>query len=101
MLNRINKTHFIIGGGLTYVAAVGVGYLYANSSKDNANDTSINTDIKLSDDLRNQTYSSLASKYDSAIGTDEVFMGLTLIRWWVIRKAVGDILEVGTYIEYY
>lgn len=29
------------------------------------------------------------------IGRDEFFMGLNLIRWWYLRQARGDVLEVG------
>jgi methyltransferase OMS1 len=29
------------------------------------------------------------------IGTDEIVMGLSLIRWWNIRKAKGKVLEIG------
>ena len=88
------RVHLIVGGGFTYLISVGAGYLYANSVE--RNDTvSLSYDLKLSDQERHKTYSSLAPRYDSDIGLDEILMGLTLIRWWHLSKSDGDVLEVG------
>jgi hypothetical protein len=34
------------------------------------------------------------------IGRDEFFMGLDLIRWWHLRQASGDVLEVGKFVRW-
>jgi hypothetical protein len=94
-MNKINRFHVLVGGGFTYLMAAGAGYLYANSLEPKNKEEELRGEIKLSDEARNQTYSAIASRYDADIGLDETFMGLTLIRWWHLRKAEGNILEVG------
>ncbi|PSC68852.1 serine protease [Micractinium conductrix] len=51
------------------------------------------------------TFDRLADFYDSSINIDETFMGLKLMRRWLVRHAEGDVLEVsagtGRNLPYY
>ena len=40
-------------------------------------------------------FDDLAPKYDKEIGKDEMMMGLKLMRWWMCRKAKGEVLETA------
>lgn len=81
----------IVGGGLTYITAVGVGYVYSRYNGDQKLGCS---HVHLPDDERKAIYAKNAVKYDTQIGTDEILMGLNLLRWWNISRAKGHILEV-------
>ncbi|EFN59364.1 hypothetical protein CHLNCDRAFT_137827 [Chlorella variabilis] len=52
-----------------------------------------------------QTFDRLADRYDSCINVDETFMGVKLMRRWLMRRAEGDVLEVsagtGRNLPYY
>lgn len=45
---------------------------------------------------RVRIFGSLSSTYDSTVGRDEVVMGMPLLRWWLLRHAHGDVLEVAS-----
>eukprot|EP00937_MAST-01D_sp_MAST-1D-sp2_P004356 g4356.t1 len=59
----------------------------------------------VSESERMQAFDNNATSYDDDIGTDETFMGLGLLRQWMIRKATGRTLEVaagtGRNIQFY
>lgn len=50
-------------------------------------------------------YERLADEYDNKIGFDETVMGIKLLRWWLIHKLEGNVLEVsagtGRNLPYY
>ncbi|KAI9786655.1 MAG: hypothetical protein M1839_006206 [Geoglossum umbratile] len=50
-------------------------------------------------------YDKIAKDFDDSVGPGETAMGLTLLRWWMGRKARGDVLEVsvgtGRNLKYY
>lgn len=54
---------------------------------------------------RKEVFDKIADMYDSSIDTDELLMGLKLLRRWLLRKAQGDVLEVsvgtGRNLPYY
>ncbi|KAL7567712.1 hypothetical protein ACA910_012047 [Epithemia clementina (nom. ined.)] len=51
---------------------------------------------RISDAFRSQQFSRIADCYDSAIGLDEFFLGITLLRRTLLRyHAQGTVLEVG------
>lgn len=111
-----------MGGVLTYVGAVGAGLLYSNTSDAKAQKIE-HVDVHLDDHERLHTYAKLAPKYDSGnicldvisflyflplltrfaffsrldIGMDEFFMGINLLRRFHMKKAKGDVLEVGMF----
>jgi hypothetical protein len=37
----------------------------------------------------------LAPAYDAAVDAEEAAMGYGWLRWWLLRRAAGDVLEVG------
>lgn len=45
---------------------------------------------------RVRIFGSLSSTYDSTVGRDEIVMGMPLLRWWLLRQARGDVLEVAS-----
>lgn len=75
---------------MTYVTAVAIGYTYSSSSSSTSSGH-----VHIDDKTRHQTYAKNASSYDNEIGTDEFFMGLNLLRWWHLRQAKGNLLEIG------
>ncbi|KAK9825459.1 hypothetical protein WJX81_004780 [Elliptochloris bilobata] len=40
-------------------------------------------------------WDALADSYDREVGFDEVLMGMRLLRWWLLSRAKGDVLEVS------
>ena len=54
---------------------------------------------------RESIFDVCATKYDDEIGMDEFFMGLPLLRRWVVSKAKGNVLEAacgtGRNLTYY
>ncbi|KAA6425558.1 hypothetical protein WJX79_010598 [Trebouxia sp. C0005] len=42
-----------------------------------------------------QAFNALADTYDQQIGWDEKLMGITLLRWMLLRQAKGHVLEVS------
>lgn len=41
------------------------------------------------------TFDSLADGYDAKVNFEETFMGLKLLRWWLVSQAKGDVLEIS------
>lgn len=41
------------------------------------------------------TFDSLAAAYDAKVNFEETFMGLKLLRWWLVSQAQGDVLEIS------
>eukprot|EP01063_Lacrimia_lanifica_P024316 TRINITY_DN32244_c0_g1_i1.p1 TRINITY_DN32244_c0_g1~~TRINITY_DN32244_c0_g1_i1.p1 ORF type:complete len:297 (+),score=87.47 TRINITY_DN32244_c0_g1_i1:50-940(+) len=51
---------------------------------------------KLTEEDRMQTFSAISGTYDDTIGREEFWMGLALVRRWMMTShAKGDVLEVG------
>lgn len=48
-----------------------------------------------SEEERLSVFGKGAGSYDKEIGTDETVMGLNLLRWWLLGKARGAVLEVA------
>jgi len=42
-----------------------------------------------------RAFDETAEEYDDLVGREELFMGLRLLRWWLLRGASGDVLEVA------
>lgn len=42
-----------------------------------------------------RAFDNSASEYDSLVGQEELFMGLRLLRWWLLGKSEGRVLEVA------
>jgi hypothetical protein len=41
------------------------------------------------------TFDGLAAAYDAKVNFEETFMGLKLLRWWLVSQAQGDVLEIS------
>jgi len=54
---------------------------------------------------RIQTFDLASKTYDTTVGRDEFFMGMPLLRWWLLRSAKGNVLELaagtGSNLSYY
>ncbi len=42
-----------------------------------------------------RAFDNSAPEYDSLVGQEELFMGLRLLRWWLLGKSEGRVLEVA------
>jgi methyltransferase OMS1 len=45
--------------------------------------------------LRRQAYDALAPTFDDELEWHEFLTGIKLMRWWMMRQARGDVLEVA------
>ena len=45
--------------------------------------------------LRRQAYDNLAPTFDDELEWHEFLTGIKLMRWWMMRQARGDVLEVA------
>ncbi|KAK9839165.1 hypothetical protein WJX74_010809 [Apatococcus lobatus] len=84
----------------TYVGVVGAAYIYVRRR-----DPPQSKEAEGGGTGSAETFDQLADSYDSRLGWDEAVMGLKLLRWWVIRQAKGDVLEIsagtGRNVPYY
>ena len=91
----------IVKGALVYFAGTSAAYIYLRKQQEKSQISDI-----VWDDAKSQsTFNTVASKYDREIGWDETFMGLLLLRRFLVGKAEGHVLEVsagtGRNIKYY
>uniref|UniRef100_A0A7S2Z9C7 Methyltransferase type 11 domain-containing protein n=1 Tax=Rhodosorus marinus TaxID=101924 RepID=A0A7S2Z9C7_9RHOD len=87
---------------LPYAAGVGSFFLWRKSREgENAPPVELRTSLKDKKFL----YQDLAGKYDASISADERLMLLGLMRYWLVSKAEGHVLEVaggtGRNFKYY
>lgn len=45
------------------------------------------------------TFDSLADGYDGKVNFEETFMGLKLLRWWLVSKAQVRAISQSTYLD--
>ena len=84
-------------GGLTSVMVMGVGYFFGSSfgMTEKIGSSTEHTRVHYDERTRMSAFNTIAPKYDKEIGMDEFFMGMLLLRRWLLRSAVGNTLEVG------
>eukprot|EP01031_Cornospumella_fuschlensis_P039426 gene39426-48001_t len=94
-----SRVKVLLAGTATYIAAVAIGYTYSSvgSNQQPKGPCACRDPSKplISEEERHKAYAKNASKYDKEIGNDELVMGLSLIRWWLMRNLTGKVLEVG------
>eukprot|EP00890_Picochlorum_soloecismus_P006603 jgi/Picsp_1/768/NSC_04257-R1_protein integral to the mitochondrial membrane len=92
----------ILKGALVYFAGTSAAYIYLRKQQDTSHALS---EIVWDDAKSCTTFNRVASKYDRDIGWDETFMGLLLLRRFLVGKAEGHVLEVsagtGRNLKYY
>lgn len=76
---RISKTSLLAGAGL-YVGVTTAAYIRFKGDKTLPHNQASNQQT-------GAAFDDLADTYDKQIGWDEKLMGITLIRWWLIRQA--------------
>ncbi|GAB4817849.1 hypothetical protein N2152v2_004895 [Parachlorella kessleri] len=91
-------------GGLAVYFGMAVGtYMYVRSTKPPPARGCQHLAVK--DDDEEKVFDRIADVYDTKIGFDETLMGVKLLRWWLMRQAEGDVLEVsagtGRNLPYY
>lgn len=82
----------LIAGGTVYFGMATATYLYMRSKK--KEDPVTGATISNAGDNRS-VFDRIASEYDSRINTDELLMGMPLLRRWLLSHASGDVLEVS------
>jgi methyltransferase OMS1 len=104
MSGRARQVAAIVAGSSVYVVATYTGYMYFQMSRkeratmETLQDTTLHgkTVSHVDNPLRSQTFNDIAKVYDDEIGRDEVFMGINLLRRWMLYfHARGTVLEVG------
>lgn len=90
-------------GATSYIGLLAGGYWWALSKREEAAKEEL---AKLAEDAQGRpkafseaerlsVFGKGAGAYDKEIGTDETVMGLNLLRWWLLSKARGAVLEVA------
>lgn len=102
---KLSLRAVVLGAG-TYAGMTTATYYYFKKDGQNVSTaSSIAPPSEITEQVRSAAVSQVATCYDNEIGWDERFMGLNLLRWWMVRKAKGDVLEVscgtGRNFEYY
>lgn len=80
-------------GGTVYASAVVVGYSYLLRSQGEKTPCSCSRGVD--SPHRAEQFHKIASTYDDSIGRDELFMGINVLRRFLLRHARGNVLEVG------
>ena len=97
------------GGAVAAVTgtAVGYGYMLGSAPKprphcdgekrrgDARGTVSANSGSCVDEALRRRAYDGLADSFDDEIEWHELMTGIKLMRWWMMRQARGDVLEVA------
>lgn len=82
----------VSGATLIYVGAAATAYSFVKPTSDAPPGESVSFDT-------------LADSYDSLVNREETFMGVKLLRRWLVRQAKGDVLEIsagtGRNLKYY
>lgn len=120
--NQKMNPRLLAAGGVVYVGMATATYVYmrattagqsargggGNSPGEGVDTMATNyTDDQNSREIDRGTspFDRLADSYDSRINLDELVMGVKLLRWWLLRQARGDVLEVsagtGRNLNYY
>ena len=91
----LRNAKWFIGGGLVYSSVAFGTYIYVKKTKkeDDVNKDVAKTSITAKERL--QLYETQANDYDKAVSTDELFMGVPLLRRFLMRHAAGRVLEVS------
>eukprot|EP00048_Salpingoeca_helianthica_P025165 m.38197 g.38197 ORF g.38197 m.38197 type:complete len:325 (+) comp9941_c0_seq2:14-988(+) len=89
---RMSKKHMLLAGSALYMAAAGAGYVYFSRNKEPFSSNSAGVGAPQNTD---KTWAELAKTYDERVGTDELLIGMTMLRRLLCRHAHGDVLEVA------
>jgi methyltransferase OMS1 len=81
-----------VGGGGLFGAGVACAWV---ASASNAPEVPADAAPACSCACRVATFDALSGDYDGTVGRDEVVMGVPLLRWWLLRSARGEVLEVA------
>lgn len=77
----------VSGATVIYVGAAATAYSFVKPTSDAGPDCSVSFD-------------GLADRYDGLVNREETFMGVKLIRWWLVRQA-KVIVTAHTYLAPY
>lgn len=97
----VRKVAVVAAGGAVYSIAVYLTYQYLRPAAPPPDagcgccHSSSSSQNILTSPSRKQQFEKIASCYDSRIRWDEAFMGILLLRRFLLRHAQGDVLEVG------
>eukprot|EP00775_Hariotina_reticulata_P011710 gene11710-11855_t len=73
------------------------GYQYAKPVKELQESTAMDDSSSTGSmtTSSSSTFDRLAPLYDRVIGAEEGYMFMGLLRWWLLRRAQGDVLEIS------
>lgn len=95
-----SRVPLYVGGLVIYGASIYLGsslyHIYNNSTETTSATQSPLDRVDSTTDSKPEVYDRIAQTYDSDIGLDEILMGLTWLRWWIVRSVRGDVLEVSS-----
>ncbi|KAJ8612584.1 hypothetical protein CTAYLR_009801 [Chrysophaeum taylorii] len=81
---------YTVAGGTVFGLAASGAWVLAQEKT-----TPDDKDVVCSCAERVRVFSAVSGQYDATVGRDEVVMGLPILRWWLLRRASGDVLEVA------
>jgi ubiquinone/menaquinone biosynthesis C-methylase UbiE len=117
MATQFRRPLILVGAATIYSAAVVSTFIYArgheadteeiekqrfsnegfspgmNNSSSRSNDCCGSC---ITSSARVKKFDELAQVYDSRLWMDEMVMGLHVLRWWLVRSAKGDVLEIAS-----
>lgn len=104
--SRKSRVPLYIGGVILYGASIYIGsslyYIYYPPCPSPASVDEKHGEVQTS---HADVYDEIAAEYDASINLDEVLMGLSWLRWYLLRNVTGDVLEVsagtGRNLQYY
>ncbi|KAL1922944.1 uncharacterized protein VTP21DRAFT_9320 [Calcarisporiella thermophila] len=86
---RRHKGAIFFGASL-YACATLATYAYVRSQQGSSE-----RGLEKDEHEAGEVWDHIATSYDRDIGNDEFVMGIGILRWWLMRKAKGDVLEVS------
>jgi hypothetical protein len=90
--SRRTRTYLIVGALVLYSATAWTFYIYTNVVKTAPTTLSSTSSVPL--DVSDR-YAQTAAKFDEEVDASERLLGIKLLRWWITRKAGGNVLEVS------
>ena len=97
VMSGMSRGKLIVGGVVTYITAVGCTYTYLKTRPPPPSTVCNGCGCTTPFSVRSaEQYDRIAMTYDTKINMDEFVMGVKLLRWHLVSKAGGEVLEVAS-----